>query len=95
MIFKKSGCLSEKLKTLTSPQLPESLIFFAEILDTFPTQQCVQKGTQDFFTSFRSCVINKNFKHDCVETRYFFIFANNARSKQNKKKFRTPFCRHW
>ena len=28
---------------------------------------------------------------ECVETRPFQSFANNSRSNQNKKKFRTPF----
>ena len=30
----------------------------------------------DFFILFRSWVINKNVKNECVETRSFFIFAN-------------------
>ena len=34
---------------------------------------------------FRSWVINNNVKNECVETRPFFILANNSRSKQNKK----------
>ena len=33
---------------------------------------------------FRSWVINKNIKNECVETRSFLIFTNNSRSKQNK-----------
>ena len=38
-----------------------------------------------FFILFRSWVINKNAKNECVETRSFFNFASNWRSKQNKK----------
>ena len=48
-----------------------------------------------FFILFRSGVINKNVKHESVETRSFFIFANNSRSKINKNKSRTPFFRPW
>ena len=35
--------------------------------------------------------INRNVKKECVETRYFVIFANNWRSKQNKKIPNTLF----
>ena len=38
-----------------------------------------------FFILFRSGVINKNVKSECIETRSFLIFAKNSRSKQNKK----------
>ena len=44
------------------------------------------KGFSGFFILFRSRVINKNAKKSkCVETRSFLFFANNSRSKQNKK----------
>ena len=33
----------------------------------------------------RSLVINKSVKNNFVETRFSKIFANNSRSKQNKK----------
>ena len=36
IISDKPGYLSEKLKTFDELQLPQSLIFFAEILNTFP-----------------------------------------------------------
>ena len=49
----------------------------------FPTWQCLQKRVRDFFISFRSWVINKNIKNECVDL-IMFIFANNSRSKQNK-----------
>ena len=42
----------------------------------------------------RSWVINKSVKTECVETRSFLILANNSRSKQNKEKAHTPFCRN-
>ena len=30
-------------------QLPLSLIFFVEVLYTFPTYQCLRKGVRDFY----------------------------------------------
>ena len=44
-----------------------------------------------FFILFRSWVINKNVKNECVETRSFLIFGNNSRSKQNYKNPAHPF----
>ena len=44
-----------------------------------------------FFILFRSWIINKNVKNERVETRLFLIFANNSRSKQNKKNPTRPF----
>ena len=39
------------------------------------------KGYSEFFfILFRSWVINKNVKNECVETSVFFIFASNSRS---------------
>ena len=38
-----------------------------------------------FFILFTSWVINKSVKRECVETRSFLVFANNSRSKKNKK----------
>ena len=45
-----SGYLSEKSKTLTSSNYQS--IFFADILHTSPTSQCLQKGVWDFFYLF-------------------------------------------
>ena len=38
---------------------------------------------------FRSWVINKNVKNECVKTMSFLISANNSRSKENKKEIPT------
>ena len=35
--------------------------------------------------------INKSVKNECVETKSFLVFANNSRSKQNKKNSLHPF----
>ena len=56
IVFEKPGILSENIKTLTSsnnPTVQKSSIyprvcFFAGILHTFPTYQCLQKGVRDF-----------------------------------------------
>ena len=47
--FEKPGILFEKLKTFDELQLPQTSITFVEILHTFPTYQCLQKGVRDFF----------------------------------------------
>ena len=44
-----------------------------------------------YFILFRSWVINKNVKSKCVETRSFYNFIDNPRSKQNKKNPRHAF----
>ena len=44
-----------------------------------------------FFILFRSWVINKNVKDEWLETSSFLIFANNSRSKQDKKNTAYPF----
>ena len=44
------GYLSEKSKTLASSNYQS--IFFADILHTSPTSQCLQKGVRDFFYLF-------------------------------------------
>ena len=42
------------------------------------------KWSSGFFSIlFRSWIIKKNVKNECVETRSFFLFENNSRSKQN------------
>ena len=46
IVFQKLGILFEKLKTLTSSKYQ---LIFVEILNLFPTYQCLQKGVWDFF----------------------------------------------
>ena len=55
------------------------------------TYHCVR----DFFISFRSWIICKSKKMPGFYTFVFYIFINNSRSKQNKKKSRVSFCRHY
>ena len=41
--------------------------------------------------TFLFVYFNKNVNNECVETRSFFIFASNSRSKQNEKIPEHPF----
>ena len=80
-----------KIENFDELQLPLSLISFAEIMHTFPSYECLQKGVRDFLIFFRSCVIDKLGFCECVETWFFFILANNSSSKQNKKNPKQHF----
>ena len=66
-------------------QLAQTLVFFAEILKTFSTYQCLQNYVQDFlYLVYNIRVIDKPGFCECVATTLFLIFANNSRSKRNK-----------
>ena len=80
-----------KVEKLQWAPTATKLIFFAEIMQTFPTQQCLQKGVRNFFILFRSWVINKNVKTRVQKPDLFFIFAKNSRPKQNKKNLKHSF----
>ena len=56
--FQETRLFVWKIENFDKLQLPQSLVFFAEIL----------------FILFRSWVINKNVKIECVEIRSFFDF---------------------
>ena len=49
IIYKKAGFLSEISKALTSSNYHGIQYFFAEILHTFSTYQCLQNGFRYFF----------------------------------------------
>ena len=49
-------------------RLPKTLITFAEILHTFPTYQCLQKGVWDFFHFFQNLRYLPKSKKDLVST---------------------------
>ena len=49
IVSEKACILSEKLKTLTSSNFYRVEDFFAEILHTSVTYQCLQKVVRDFF----------------------------------------------
>ena len=73
------------LENFEELQLPQSLIFYAEILHTFPTYHCLQKGIQGFLL----CLIN--LVSVSVQKSGLFILANNGRSKQNETTLKNPF----
>ena len=54
--------------------------FLLEFCTRFLLNNVSKSVFEIFFILFRSWVINKNVKNQCVETRFFFIFANNPRS---------------
>ena len=86
IVFEKPGSLFEKLKTLTSSK------YFLLKFDTYFLFTNVYKRVLGiFFISFRSWVIKKTGFCEGVETRSFSFFANNSRSKQNKKNPEHPF----
>ena len=89
IVFEKPGILSENVKTLTNSNYPTVQYFL------FSTYQYLQKCVGGFFISFRYWVICKYLKRPASYTQVFYTFINNSRSKQNKKKSHTPFCRHY
>ena len=48
-ISEKLGYFSEQLGSSGAPTTIWNLIFFVEILHTFPSYQCLQNGVRDFF----------------------------------------------
>ena len=83
----KPGCFSEKMKNLMSSDYHKVQYFLPKFCTRFLLDN-VYKSAFDFcFILFRSCVIDRN--------QVFWIFANNLRSKQSRKKPPTPFYRHW
>ena len=89
IISKKPCFLSEKLKTLTSSSYHRIYYFFWNFAHVF---YLIMSTKGCFLISFRSWVINKSVKNECVETRSFLICANNSRSKQSKKNPAQPFA---
>ena len=72
IISEKPGYFSETLQILMSSnyQLPQSLLFFAEILHTFPIYQYLKRVLGIFFSLDLDLLI-KNVKNECVESRSF------------------------
>ena len=80
LLFPRNQAIWQKNWKLWRAPTTTKFNVFAEILQTFLTYQCLQKGARDFFILFRTWVINKDVKNECVETRYFLIVANKSRS---------------
>ena len=93
--FGETGLFVWKIENFDELQLPESLIFLLK----FCTRFLLNNVYKRVFGVFLFCLdleLLISVKNECAETTYFFIFANNPRSKKKlKKNSRTPFCRHW
>ena len=85
IISEKPGRLSEKVKFLTSLKCHKVQYFLLKFCTRILLNNVYERMLGIFFILFRSRVIDKNVKNLCVETRSFLVFANNSRSKQNKK----------
>ena len=67
-----------------APATAKFNIFLLKFCTRFLLNNIYKRTVGNFFILFRSWVIIKNVKNECVENRSFVIFANNSRSKQNK-----------
>ena len=76
-VFEKPGILSENLKTLTSYNYPAVQYFLLKLCTRFLLPMST-KGCLGFFLF---CLDLKNVRNESVETRSFYIFINNPRSK--------------
>ena len=83
----KPGYFSEKMKNLMSSDYHKVQYFLPKFCTRFLLDNVYKSAFEFFFILFRSCVIDKN--------QVLWIFANNLRSKQNRKKPPTLFYRHW
>ena len=73
------------LENFEELQLPQSLIFYAEILHTFPSYHYLKRVVQVFVISLINLVSLS------VQKPGLFILANNSRSKQNEENLKDPF----
>ena len=84
IISKKPGFCLKIWKLWRAPTTTELNVFYWKFAHVFymitPTKEC----SEFFLILFRSWVINKSVKIECIETR----------SKQNKNNSAYPFCRH-
>ena len=71
VISEKSGYLSEKLKTSRSSNYHKVKYFLLKFYMLFLLNHVYKRVFGISQILFRSCVINKNVKSKCVETRYF------------------------
>ena len=81
IISKKPRFLSEKLKTLTSSNYHRVWYFLLKFCARFLLSNAYKSVCGVFLILFRSWVINKSVKNECVEIRSFLSFSNNSRSK--------------
>ena len=92
IISKNSGYLPEKLKTLTSCNYHKVQYFWLKFWTRFLLNNLFEMVFGIFFMLFRSWVINKNTKSECVETKSF-LFLQITQDLNKIKKSQTPCCR--
>ena len=69
IVFEKPGILSENSKTLMSSNYPTVHYFLLKLCTRSLLTNVYKRVSGTFFILFRSLVINKNVKNECVETR--------------------------
>ena len=73
IVFEKPCILSENLKTLMDSNYPRVQYFLLKLSTSFLLTSIYKRVCGTFFILFRSWVINKNVKNECVETRPFYF----------------------
>ena len=90
--FQETRYFFSKFRNFDELQLPQSLMFFAGILHTFPTYQCLQKSVRNFSYFVQILSYFQKLKRPGFHTLVLPIFINQD---LKIKKSRTPFCRHY
>ena len=90
-VFEKPGFLFENLKALTSSNYPRVQYFLLKLRIRFLIFQCLLKGVLDFLFCINLEIFAKIKKARFLETRFFYIFINNSRSKQKEKNSEHTF----
>ena len=91
IISKKPAFLSKNWKLWRAPTMIEFDTFCWNFAHVFYLVMSLIALAWFFLIYFRSWVIHKSVKRECVENRSFLIFANTSRSKQNKRNPAQPF----
>ena len=94
IISKKPGYLSEKLKILMSSNYHKVYYFLLKFRTCFLFNNVYKRVFRILLILFKSWVINKNVRNECLETRSFW-FLQMTQDLNKIKKSWTPFCRHW
>ena len=85
IMFEKPGYLSEKMKTLTSSNYSKGYYFLLKFCTQFLLNNVYKTMFGIFLVMFRSSVINKSIKNECVETRSFLFLQINQDLNKIKK----------
>ena len=92
IISEKPGYLSGKLKIFTGSDYHRVSYFLLTFCTTFLLTSVCNTVLRAFYFVyiFRSSIYKPDFSEN-VETRFFFILANNSRSKQNETNLEHAF----